>query len=166
RLLQRHGTAKMISSVVLAAGRADRLGEQRLLLPLEGKPVLQWVFESALALDLHEIVCVVRDLEAVRRRISSVAHRLYWLTNHVANHGQSTSLIAGLWAIDPKSDGALILAGDQPMIQLINSLVKRIENSNALIVAPSFQGQICNPVLFRRDLFPELLQLTGDRVGR
>jgi molybdenum cofactor cytidylyltransferase len=158
----------MISSVVLAAGRADRIGEQKSLLPLGGKPALQWVLESALASDLHEIVCVVRDLEAVRRRISLVDERLYWLTNYVADQGQSTSLIAGLWAIDPKSDGALILAGDQPMIrpELINSLVKGSENRNALIVAPSFQGQIRNPVLFRRDLFAELLQLTGDRAGQ
>jgi hypothetical protein len=67
-----------------------------------GAPV---VLESALASDLHEIVCVVRDLEAVRRRISprvSLDKRLYWLTNHVVNHGQSASVIAGLWAIDPK----------------------------------------------------------------
>jgi molybdenum cofactor cytidylyltransferase len=114
----------MISAVVMAAGRAERMGEQKLLLPLHGKPVLQWVLESALASDLHETVCVVRDLEAVRRRISLVAKRLYWLTNHAADQGQSTSLIAGLCAIDPKSDGALILAGDQPMIrrELINSL--------------------------------------------
>ena len=50
--------------------------------------------------------------------------------------------------------------------ELINSLVERFENTNALIVAPSFRGQIRDPVLFRRDLFPELLQLTGDRCGQ
>ena len=74
----------------------------------------------------------------------------------MADHGQSTSLIAGLWAIDPKSDGALILAGDQPMIrpELINSLVKRIENSNALIVAPSFQGQCATQFSFDAIFFP------------
>ena len=60
----------MVSSVVLAAGRADRVGEQKLLVPLREKPVLQRVLESALASDLHEIICVVRDLEAVRQRIS------------------------------------------------------------------------------------------------
>jgi len=31
----------MISAVVLAAGRAERMGEQKLLLPLRDKPVLQ-----------------------------------------------------------------------------------------------------------------------------
>jgi molybdenum cofactor cytidylyltransferase len=158
----------MISSIVLAAGRAENMGEQKLLLPLRGKPLLQWILESALASDLHEIVCVVRDLSAVRRRISLADERLYWIINNAADRGQSTSVIGGLWAIHPKSDGALFLVGDQPMIQskLIDSLVKRFKNSPALIVAPNFQGQARNPVLFRRDLFPELLQLTGNRYGQ
>ena len=158
----------MISSIVLAAGRAENMGEQKLLLPLRGKPLLQWLLESALASDLHEIVCVVRDLSAVRRRISLADERLYWIINNAADRGQSTSVIGGLWAIHPKSDGALFLVGDQPMIQskLIDSLVKRFKNSPALIVAPNFQGQARNPVLFRRDLFPELLHLTGDRCGQ
>lgn len=158
----------MISSIVLAAGRAENMGEQKLLLPLRGKPLLQWILESALASDLHEIVCVVRDLSAVRRRISLADERLYWIINNAADRGQSTSVIGGLWAIHPKSDGALFLVGDQPMIQskLIDSLVKRFKNSPALIVAPNFQGQARNPVLFRRDLFPELLHLTGDRCGQ
>ena len=148
----------MVSAIILATG-SDTIEEQKLL---------QRVIESALASDLHEIICVVRDLEAVRRRISLSDERLYWLTNPAADQGQSSSVIAGLWAIDPKSDGALFLPGDQPMIrtELINSLVERFENTNALIVAPSFRGQIHDPILFRRDLFPKLLQLTGDRNGR
>jgi CTP:molybdopterin cytidylyltransferase MocA len=87
------------------------------------------VLESALASDLHEIVCVVRNLEAVRK-IFLMAKRLYWLTSHAANQGQSSSVIAGLWDIDPKSEGALFLVGDQPMIrrELINSLISTGEN--------------------------------------
>jgi molybdenum cofactor cytidylyltransferase len=158
----------MISSVVLAAGRANRASEQKLLMPLRDKPVLQWVLEGALASDLHEIICVVHNLDAVRRKISLVHERLYWLTNRASDQGQSSSVIAGLWAIDPESGGALFLLGDQPMIkpELINSLLERFKSTHALIVAPSFQGQTCNPVLIRRDLFPKLLQLTGDRDGR
>jgi molybdenum cofactor cytidylyltransferase len=158
----------MVSSVILATRRAHGMDEEGLILPLGGKPVLQWVLESALRSDLHEIVCVVRDLEAVCRRISLSDKRLYWLTNPAADQSQSSSVIAGLWAIDPKSDGALFLLGHQPMIrpELINSLLERFENTNALIVAPSFEGQTRSPILFRPDLFPELLQLTGDRGGR
>jgi len=50
--------------------------------------------------------------------------------------------------------------------ELINSLLERFKNTHALIVAPSFRGQARKPFLFRRDLFPKLLQLTGDRDGR
>jgi molybdenum cofactor cytidylyltransferase len=158
----------MISAVVLAAGRAERMGEQKLLLPLGSKPVLQWVIEGALQSNVHEVICVVRDLEFARRHISVVDDRLFWLMNHAADRGQSTSVVAGLWAIDPKSAGVLFLVGDQPMIrkELIDSLIGRFRSSAASIVAPGFQGQPRNPVLFRRDVFPELIKLTGDRGGR
>jgi molybdenum cofactor cytidylyltransferase len=158
----------MISAVVLAAGRSQRMGEQKLLLPLGGKPVLQRVLESALASDLAEIVCVVRDLKTVRRHVCLVNERLLWLVNYAADQGQSSSVIAGLWAIHPKSDGAMFLVGDQPMLrsELIDALIARFEQTDALIVAPSFHGITRNPVVFRRDIFPELLKLKGDRGGR
>jgi molybdenum cofactor cytidylyltransferase len=49
---------------------------------------------------------------------------------------------------------------------LINALVGRCESVSAPIIAPSFNGEIRNPVLFRRELFPELLKLKGDHGGR
>jgi molybdenum cofactor cytidylyltransferase len=66
-----------------------------------------------------------------------------------------------------KSDGALFLPTGEPTIRpdLIYSLVEQFESTNALIVAPSFRGQIGDPILFRRDPFPKLLQLTGDESG-
>jgi molybdenum cofactor cytidylyltransferase len=158
----------MISAVVLAAGRAQRLGQQKLFLPLRGKPVLQWVLESALASDLDEIVCVTRELQSAQRQLDLSDERLLWLTNCAADRGQSTSVIAGLWATNPKSDGVMFLVGDQPLIpkDLINALIKKFTSTSAWIVAPSFKNEPRNPVFFRRDLFSELLQLTGDRGGR
>ena len=158
----------MISAVVLAAGQAQRLGQPKLFLPLRGKPVLQWVLESALASDLDEIVCVTRELRSAQRQLDLNDERLLWLTNYAADRGQSTLVIAGLWATSPKSDGVMFLVGDQPLIpkELINALIKKFTSSPAWIVAPSFKNEPRNPVLFRRDLFSELLQLTGDRGGR
>lgn len=155
----------MISAVVLAAARTQPLGEPQLFLPLRGKPVLQWVLESALAADLDEVVCVTRDLKSVQKQITLADERLFWLMNYAADRGQSTSVIAGLWATNPKSDGVMFLLGDQPLIrtELINALIERFAESSAWIVAPSFNGEARNPLLFRRELFPELLQLSGDR---
>jgi molybdenum cofactor cytidylyltransferase len=158
----------MISAVVLAAGHAQRLGREKLLLPLRGKPVLQWVLESALASELDEIICVMRELTSTQRQLNISDERLLWLTNYAADRGQSTSVIAGLWATNPRSDGVMFLVGDQPLLpkELINSLIEKFRTGSAWIVAPSFNKQPRNPVLFRRGLFPELLQLTGDRGGR
>jgi molybdenum cofactor cytidylyltransferase len=158
----------MISAVVLAAEGAQSLGQGKLLLPLRGKPVLQWVLESALASDLDEIVCVTRELASARRQLNLNDERLFWLTNYAADRGQSTSVISGLWATNPKSDGVMFLVGDQPLIrkELINALIEKFSTASAWIVAPSFNREPRNPVLFRRNLFPELLQLSGDRGGR
>jgi molybdenum cofactor cytidylyltransferase len=161
--------AEMISAVVLAAGSARRMGEQKLLLPFRGKAVLEWVLESVAASDVSEVVCVVPNLELLPPRIAiSSNNKLLWLVNLAADAGQSTSVIAGLWAIDPNSEGALFVVGDQPMIraELINALIERLERTTALIVAPGYNGQTRNPVLFRREIFPELLELSGDRGGR
>jgi molybdenum cofactor cytidylyltransferase len=158
----------MVSAVVLAAGVAGSMREQEALLPLRDQPVLQRVLEGALASKVREVVCVVSDLALARRHVTIENERLIWLVKYGADGGINSSLTAGLWAIDPKSDGVLFLAGDQPFIrsELIDALIERFENSHALIVAPSFQGQPRNPLLFRRDLFPNLLKLTGNRGAR
>ena len=158
----------MISAVILAAGRAERMGEPKLFLPLGDKPVLQWVIESALASDLDEVICVSRELDSARRQIKLADERLFWLLNYAADRGQSTSVIAGLWAVNSECEGVMFLAGDQPLIrkELINSLIEKFHASSALIVAPKFKDEARNPVLFRRELFPNLLKLTGDRGER
>jgi len=157
----------MVSAVVLAAGRVESVEEQEALLPLRDKPMLQQVLEEALASRVREVVCVVSDLASAGRRITIENERLIWLVNYGADGGPNSSLIAGLWAIDPSSDGVLFLAGDQPFIrsELIDALIERFESGHALIVAPSFQGQPRNPLLFRREMFPDLLKVTGGRSG-
>lgn len=158
----------MISAVILAAGRAERMGEPKLFLPLGGKPLLQWVLESALASDLDEVICVTRELNSARRLINVTDERLFWLLNYAADRGQSTSVITGLWAANAATDGVMFLCGDQPLVrpELINALLEKFDDTSAWIVAPKFNGEVRNPILFHRKLFPELLQLTGDRGGR
>lgn len=158
----------MIAGIVLAAGSAERMGRQKLLLDLRGKSVLQWTLEAALASKLDEVICVTQALEKIEEQMPLKHGRLRWIVNERANEGQSTSVIAGLKAIPSHSEAALFLVGDQPLIQpeLINSLVELFRQGGALIVVPTFQRQSRNPVLFHRDLFPELLRLTGDRGGK
>jgi len=76
----------------------------------------------------------------------------------------STSLRAGIDAINPEAKAAVIALGDQPLISVrtIDLLVERYLKTGGPIVAPYFQARRGNPVLFDRSLFPELRNVQGD----
>jgi molybdenum cofactor cytidylyltransferase len=157
----------MISTVVLAAGRSRQPAKHNLTLPLEDKPALQWILENVLASAVDEVICIADDLAAARREINIIDRRLIWHLNTAAGQAQSTAVIAGLWASHPESAGVMFVAAEPPFVrkELINALIERFAKSPASIVAASIRDQPPNPILFRRDLYPELLTLTGDDRG-
>ena len=129
--------------------------------------MLRWILENVLASEADEVICVTDDLAAARREILLADSRLIWHFNSTAVRGQSTSVIAGLWASHPESDGVMLVAGELPLVrkELINALIARFENSPASIIVGSSSEQPTHPMLFRRELYPELLRLTGDDRG-
>jgi molybdenum cofactor cytidylyltransferase len=82
--------------------------------------------------------------------------------------GMSSSMRAGLRALRHDVQAVLLVLADQPALtaDLLQLLVARYRATGALIVAPFFRGQRGNPVIFDRALFPELLDVRGDRGAR
>lgn len=158
----------MITAVILAADRPEPSGKAPLLQPLRGKPILQWLLESAVKSELTEVVCVVRDLVQLRPHIALTHEKLFWLVDYGADRGAAHALNAGLWSVDPRSDGVMFVRGNQPQVSptLIDTLIERFSKSNGWIVAPAFAGEPRSPMLFHRELFPELIKLTGDQQER
>jgi molybdenum cofactor cytidylyltransferase len=158
----------MISAVVLAVGRSRGTGTPDPSTSTDGKPALQCILESAVASALDEIVCVTGNLETLARGYPLADKRILWLWNPASKRGASASVITGLWATHPKSEGVMFLGVDQPMIhkELINSLIARFHETLALIVASSINGEPASPILIRRKLFPEILHLSGDQDER
>lgn len=157
----------MISAVVLATDRPEPSGDSSLLQPLRGKPALQWVLENAIGAQLDEVICVVRNLSQIRPHILLSHEKLFWLVDYGADRSKAHALIAGLWSVNPRSDGVLFLRGNQPSISrpLIDTLIERFNKTNGWIVAPTFSGpaEPHNPMLFHRQLFPELIKLAGNQ---
>jgi molybdenum cofactor cytidylyltransferase len=169
----------MISAILLAAGSARRFdGSQKLLakLPHDGErlPLVRVSALGVLEAKLERVVVVLgREANAVREALALLP--LAFVNNDNYASGMSSSLALGvaeatrLW---PDSDGLLVALGDQPMggtgiiERVANAFVGEGSRRTSSIVTPRFRGAPGNPVIFGRELAPELLAVTGDRGGR
>jgi molybdenum cofactor cytidylyltransferase len=160
-------TRLQVAAVVLAAGGSERMGQPKQLLPLGGQPMVCRVTERVCAAGLAQVVVVVgAHADAVSQALGNLAVEI--VVNRAWAGGLSTSLRAGVGALRSEIQAAIVVLADQPALapSLLRALVARYQATGALIVAPFYQGQRGNPMLFDRMLFPELSAIEGDRGGR
>jgi molybdenum cofactor cytidylyltransferase len=142
-------------------------GQVKQLLPFNGEPLVRRVAKQALASHLRELIVVVGFAEdRVQGAVAGLDVRI--VENPAYHEGQSTSVKAGLEAVDPASDAAMFLPVDQPFLTsaVIDQLIRAYQDTGGPIVLPVYQGQRGAPVVFDRSLFPKLAQITGDEGGR
>ena len=156
----------MIAGVVLAAGFSRRMGRQKLLLQLQGKPVVRWAVER-LAPHVEDLVVVTgQDDAPIREALAGLAVR--FAVNPAPQAGQGSSIAVGVAALKPWTRAVLIALGDQPRLPdaVVPALVEALARSGKAIVAPVYRGTQGNPVLFSAVVFAELRALTGDTGAR
>ena len=157
----------MIAAVVLAAGLSRRMGQAKLLMPVGGRAIVRYVVESVLAGGV-DLVWVVTgpDVEPIEAALAGLEVQI--AVNPAPAEGQASSLRAGIAALPASVDAVLIALGDQPSLapSIIPALLAARRTSPKLIVAPRYRDGQGNPVLFKREIFPELLRLTGDQGAR
>jgi molybdenum cofactor cytidylyltransferase len=162
-------TPKNIAAVVLAAGRSTRMGANKLLLPLDGKPVLGHVVEAIRAAGMASII-VVLGHEAEKIRASLTGDDLAFALNESYRQGLASSLKCGLAAVPEGCDGAMIFLGDMPDVDpdLVKKMMAAFDPAQKrAIVVPVRGGRKGHPVLWGRRFF-DLLQerLSGDSGAR
>lgn len=156
-----------VCGVILAAGRSSRLGRPKQLLELDGKPLVRIVAERALASRLDDVVLVTgAHAEEVEETVAGLPLRVE--RNPDYERGQSTSLRAGLATLPADADAVVFLLGDQPEVTTaaIDAVLARFEEGGAAIVQAAYGGRPSHPIVFARQLFPELERVTGDEGGR
>ncbi len=158
-----------IGAVVLAAGSSSRMGgAQKLLLEVDGRPMVRHAIEAASEGGCHQVLVVYADAE-VRDAVDSAAELVH---NRDAAKGMSTSLRVGLQAMRPEMEAALVVLGDQPLVgsRAVSVLLRswRREGSRpAVAMAGSSEKQRWTPpVVLARELWSELLSLDGDAGAR
>lgn len=159
-----------ISAIVLAAGMSTRMGrDNKMLYPVEGKPMIRHVMDALLDTHFDEIIVVLgHEKELVRDAIPS-HHKVRCITNERYPTGMSTSIKCGVNQLDKDSTHCAIILGDMPYIKAadFNLLIERVrdtENDTGIMV-PTFEGKQGHPIFFSADLFEPLKSLPDSDRG-
>jgi molybdenum cofactor cytidylyltransferase len=158
-----------IAAVILAAGRSTRMGgPNKLLAEIGGRSLVRIAAEEALASRARPVILVTgHQREAVEAALKGLDVTVVHNPNFA--DGLSTSVKAGLAAVPPNADGAIVCLGDMPQVRapLIDKLLAAFDpERGALVVVPTIDGKRGNPVVWSRRFFPELAGLEGDIGAR
>jgi molybdenum cofactor cytidylyltransferase len=157
-----------LAAILLAAGFSRRMGgENKLLKPLGGKPLIGHALETVAGLGLGQVIAVLGEAaEAIAPLLPETATPL---RHKRAMEGMGASLAAGAALLRPGLTGAFVVLADMPFVERgdYERLVAafRAEEADAICV-PLHQGQRGHPVLFPARCFAELAALRGDSGAR
>ncbi len=156
-----------VTALVLAAGSSKRLGQPKQLLPYGKTTLLGAVLERAEeSEDLDEVLLVLGNAaEAVRASVT--LHRARAVYNPEFGEGCAASYRTGLASTDSRAGAVMILLGDQPGLsaEAIHQVAESWRQEGGKIVLASYLGRRGHPLIFDRQLFPELEQLHGDKAA-
>ena len=155
-----------MAAIVLAAGCATRMGSQKLLLELGGRPLVQRAVDAALSSHATKTIVVVGH-EAERVRDDLAGRAVTFAVNPDYAAGMSTSLQSR------RAGGRGLRCRHLPawrpaicQLRAARPVDRPLRQTRASVVRPAVGGRPANPVLLSAALFPELLEQRGDVGGR
>jgi molybdenum cofactor cytidylyltransferase len=159
-------TTARVAALVLAAGQSARMcGPNKLLLEIDGRPMLARVVDTLLATPARPVLVVTgHQADAVRDVLGDRDVRFAHNTQHA--EGIGASIRAGVRALEPTIDGVLVCLGDLPRLREdpVEALLAAFAPDR--ICVPVHGGRRGHPVLFGQRFLPELARLAGDRGAR
>lgn len=164
------GGRPFVGALLLAAGSSSRMrGADKLMEPVGGAPLLRRAAEALLASAVDELIVVLRPGDEDRRAaLSGLGLRI--VENPAAAEGMGASIRAGMAALAPEAEAALIALADMPEIgaKAVDALVAAYDSAEGreIVRAASATGEPGNPVLFGRRFFEPLRALEGDEGAR
>lgn len=141
--------------VVLAAGQSSRMGEHKLLLPLQGKAVVRHATETALQADIGEVFVVLgRDAVQVADALSDLPCSFLMNPQFQSGMGSSFRVAAEMLG---HMDRLVFMLADMPFVSV--KTLKEVASTEADLVSCQYGTVQAPPVQFAQRFFPELLTL-------
>ncbi|MEG4984775.1 nucleotidyltransferase family protein [Microcoleus sp. BR0-C5] len=159
-----------IGLIILAAGSATRMGRPKQLLSYQGRSLILHAVEVALA-SLCQPIIVVLGAYAEQIKPELMPKAVQVVENSQWQEGMSSSIRAGISMLlktHSKLDAVIISLADQPLVspQIFNQLIQSYQETQKVIIASKYNETTGVPALFSNALFPELMQLEGDKGAK
>lgn len=148
-----------VSAILLAAGRSERMGAFKPLLPFGETTVIRRCIQNLRRAGIEDIVVVVgHRAEELQKTVSDL--RLGFAFNQDSTSEMGASIACGLRELPLETKAALIALTDQPAVppDIIRTIVSEWTSEQRLIV-PEFHGRGGHPVLVDLCFREELLDL-------
>ncbi|MFA7533210.1 MAG: nucleotidyltransferase family protein [Tissierellaceae bacterium] len=154
----------MIAGIIQASGFSRRMKRDKLLMEIEGIPLVERVIKAAIESNLDELILVYRN--EVLRELGK-KYGLKTVYNGKAYLGQSESIKLGVKSAHD-ADAYMFFVGDQPYLttELINYLIEEYKKSNLPILVPYYDGKQGMPMIMSSIYKDKLLKVVGDKGGR
>jgi molybdenum cofactor cytidylyltransferase len=154
----------MIAGLILAAGESSRMGQDKALLTYGGRTFLETIVATLHEAGIERVAVVLgHHAEQIQGAVTLEGAEI--VINRDYTHGQTSSLQAGLRALESPSLEAIVLClVDHPLVSpdTVRRLIASFWQSGAPVVIPTFRNQRGHPVLIGRALFEELKKLSPD----
>jgi molybdenum cofactor cytidylyltransferase len=159
-----------IGLIILAAGSATRMGRPKQLLSYQGRSLILHAVEVALA-SLCQPIIVILGAYAEQIKPKLMLKAVQVVENSQWQEGMSSSIRAGISMLlktNSKVDAVIISLADQPLVspQIFNQLIQSYQETQKVIIASKYNETTGVPALFSNALFPELMQLEGDKGAK
>ena len=153
-----------VAAILLAAGRSERMGAFKPLLPFGEQTVVDRCLQTIRAAGIEEIIVVLgHQAERMRGHLSRTPVQM--VLNEMPESEMGLSISLGAAHLARTSEAVLIALCDQPAVppEVISSLIEAQREPSALICIPEFGGRGGHPVLISLKLRDDLLNLVGRR---
>ena len=151
-----------ISAIILAAGKSQRMGQPKMVLPWEETTVLGQVIKVFSEAGIRNLFIVTGgDREKVEHEISRLNNNFPIKPVYNADHeksGMLSSILAGLNAIPKDVEAVLIGLGDQPQVEIatVDKILGFFYQKRRGIIIPSYNHRRGHPILLDSAMVQEL----------
>jgi molybdenum cofactor cytidylyltransferase len=158
----------MLAAAILSGGESRRMGSPKALLPYRGRTFLEHLIEVTThpRVGVQKIV-LGAGAETIREQLGLDATSV--VTNENWQQGQLSSIqtaVRSVMCLD--TEGLILCPVDHPLVsaELVARLIEAFDNSTKLIILPAYHGKRGHPLIFRANLYQELLHASPEVGAR